>query len=68
MVRYAQKYKSTILNILVLMNKMAQISNIPKPASSLVMTQASRTQIAEDKITSELQRVSEPQRAPVVRV
>jgi len=42
-------------------NKMARISNAPKPASALVM-QASRTQIAEDEIAPE------PQRAPVARM
>jgi len=42
-------------------NKMARISNAPKPASVLVM-QASRTQIAEDEIAPE------PQRAPVARM
>jgi DDE superfamily endonuclease len=42
-------------------NKMARISNAPKPASALVM-QTSRTQLAEDEIAPE------PLRAPVTRM
>ena len=47
-------------------NKMARISNAPKPASALVM-QASRTQIAEE-IAPEPQRAPEPLRAPVAKI
>ena len=48
-------------------NKKARISNAPKPASTL-MRQASRTQIADNGIAPEAQRVPEPQRAPIARM
>jgi hypothetical protein len=48
-------------------NKKARISNAPKPASTL-MRQASRTQIADNKIAPEPERVREPQRAPVAQM
>jgi hypothetical protein len=57
--RRGQKRTSAVLEAPEPLNKMAQISNTPEPASALVM-QASRTQIAEI--------APEPLRAPVVRM
>ncbi|PMD49714.1 uncharacterized protein K444DRAFT_548835, partial [Hyaloscypha bicolor E] len=54
-VRRGRKYKSAELEAPELTNKMARMSNAPKPASALVI-QASRTQIAEDEIEPELWR------------
>ena len=59
--RYGRKRKSAELEVLEPTNKITQMSNAPKPASTLVM-QASRTQIAEDAI------VPEPWRAPVAQI
>jgi hypothetical protein len=59
--RRGRKRKSAALDAPEPTNKMAQISNVPKTASALVM-QASRTQIAEDEIAPE------PLRAPVARM
>ena len=61
MARHGRKRKSAELEAPEPMNKMAQMSNAPKPASALVM-QASRTQIAEDEIEPE------PWRAPVAQM
>jgi hypothetical protein len=47
-----RKRKSAELKAPELNNTIARISNAPKPASALVM-QASKTQIAEDKIVPE---------------
>jgi hypothetical protein len=60
--RRGQKHKSAVLDTPALPNKIARISNAPKPASALVMQATSRTQIAEDEIAPE------PQRAPVARI
>ena len=51
--RRGWKRKSVELEALELTNTIARMSNAPKPASALMM-QASRTQIAEDKIVLEL--------------
>jgi hypothetical protein len=59
--RRGRKRKSAELEAPESTNKMAQMSNAPKPASTLVM-QASRTQIAEDEIEPE------PWRAPVAQM
>jgi len=59
--RRGRKRKSAELKAPELVNKMARMSNAPKPVSALVM-QASRTQIAEDEIEPE------PWRAPVARM
>jgi len=56
-----RKRKSAVLDASEPKNKMARMSNAPKPASALVM-QARRTQIAEDEIAPE------PLRAPVERM
>jgi hypothetical protein len=56
--RRGRNRKSAALDAPAPMNKIARISNAPKPASALV----SRTQIAEDEIAPE------PQRAPVARM
>lgn len=50
--RRGRKRKNAELEALELTNKMARMSNTPKPASALVI-QASRTQIAEDEIKPE---------------
>ena len=65
--RRGRKRKSATLDAPVPTTKMTRISNAPKPVSALVM-QASRTQIADNKIAPEPQRVPEPQRAPVARM
>ncbi|KAH6669559.1 hypothetical protein B0J14DRAFT_487148 [Halenospora varia] len=59
--RRGQKRKSAGVETPEPTNKMARISNAPKPASALVM-QASRTQLAEDEIAPE------PLRALVARM
>jgi hypothetical protein len=59
--RRGRKRKSAELEAPEPKNKMARISNAPKPASALVM-QASRRQIAEDEIAPE------PQRAPIAKM
>jgi len=59
--RRGRKRKSAALDAPAPTNKMARISNAPKPASALVM-QASRTEIAEDEIEPK------PWRAPVARM
>ena len=63
-VRRGRKRKSAALNAPAPTNKMARISNAPKPATALVV-QASRTQIAEE-IAEEI--APEPQRAPVAKM
>jgi hypothetical protein len=65
--RRSRKRKNAALNALAPTTKMTRISNAPKPASTL-MRQASRTQIADDEIALEPQRVPEPQRALVARM
>jgi hypothetical protein len=65
--RRGRKRKSAALDALAPTNKIARISNAPKPASTLIR-QASRTQIADNEIAPEPQRVPEPQRAPVARM
>jgi hypothetical protein len=50
--RRSRKRKSAALNAPAPTTKMARISNAPKPASTL-MKQASRTQIANNKIMPE---------------
>ena len=59
--RRGRKRKSAALDAPAPTNKVARISNAPKPASASVI-QASRTQIAEDAITLE------PWRALVARM
>jgi hypothetical protein len=59
--RSGRKRKSAELKAPEPANKMARMSNAPKPASALVM-QASRTQIAEGEIEPE------PWRAPVAQM
>jgi hypothetical protein len=65
--RRGRKRKNAALDAPAPTTKMARISNAPKPASTL-MRQASRTQIANNEIAPEPQRVPEPQRAPVARM
>jgi hypothetical protein len=59
--RRGRKRKSAELEAPEPTNKMARMSNAPKPASPLVM-QASRTQMADDEIAPE------PWRAPVAHM
>jgi hypothetical protein len=65
--RRGQKRKSAALDAPASTTKMARIRNAPNPASTL-MRQASITQIADNEIAPEPQRVPEPQRAPVARM
>ncbi|KAH7317302.1 hypothetical protein BKA65DRAFT_515715 [Rhexocercosporidium sp. MPI-PUGE-AT-0058] len=65
--RRRRKRKGAALDAPAPANKKARISNAPKPASTLIR-QASKTQIADNEITPEPQRVPEPQRAPVARM
>ena len=65
--RRGRKRKSAVLDAPAPTTKMARISNAPKPASTL-MRQASRTQIADDEVVLEPQRVPEPWRAPVAKM
>ena len=65
--RRGRKRKGAALDAPALANKKARISNAPKPASTL-MRQASKTQIADNEIALEPQRVPEPQRAPIARM
>jgi hypothetical protein len=59
--RRERKRKSAELEAPELTNKVARMSNAPKPESALVM-QASRTQTADDEIAPE------PYRAPMARM
>ena len=65
--RRGRKRKSAALDAPAPANKKARISNAPKPAS-ILMRQASRTQIADNEIAPEPQRVPEPQRAPIAQI
>jgi hypothetical protein len=56
--RRGQKRKSATLDTPAPTNKMARISNAPKPASTL-MRQASRTQITDNEIAPEPYKISE---------